>query len=251
MVQTKIINDKKNQARSELVKSTRPFKKRNSNGKKLSEMVFDYVIQNITNGQYMPSEKISPTDIAKALDLSPMPVRNAMERLEDHGWIERLLQNGTYVKSFDPEEITEIFEIREMIEVESVRILCCRDVQKELSWLREILEKVEIAANENNAEKYRASDMEFHRRLVQCVGNKRLGKVFESILLQSLCFFNQLSAAVAKEAKMEYNSTNHRCVYEAIKSQKPQEAERVLRKHIGIAAEWNKAVAKVRALETM
>ena len=78
-------------------------------GPRLSERIFEYVVINIANGKLKPTEKISQRKLAQRLGVSPIPVREAMEKLLQCGWIDRFPQRGTYVKSFTNQEILEVY----------------------------------------------------------------------------------------------------------------------------------------------
>ena len=226
-----------------------PPRKKGVNGEKLSEVVFDHVVRNIRSGKYLPSDKISLVEIAQELNVSAMPVRNAMEKLEEHGWVERRPQSGTYIKDFDPQEIQEIYEIREMIEAQAVCSLCERYMEKELTRLEEIVDHMEAAAEEKDGEKFAQFDRAFHRYIVYCQGNRKLDRIYESILLQSLCFYyNHAAMKLSSEANLQFRVPSHREIYEAIKARKNRKAEQLLRKHIRVSAEWNKTIANVRRL---
>ena len=56
-----------------------------SEPKKLSEKVFEYVVNNIATGAFKPAKKISQRRLASTLNVSQFPIREALEKLEQHG----------------------------------------------------------------------------------------------------------------------------------------------------------------------
>src|SRR3989304_10579145 len=75
-------------------------KSEESTTQRLAEQVFDYVVAKITEGKYAPSDKLSQRELAKGLVVSRVPVREAMEMLEQNGGIERFPRRGTFLSSF-------------------------------------------------------------------------------------------------------------------------------------------------------
>ena len=91
---------------------------------KNSRKAYEYVVSCIRRGKYPPASKISDRKIAKELDMGHMTVREAMGKLEEHGWIERIPHKGAFVRQFfDSRDIRHIYLAREVIEVVAVREL--------------------------------------------------------------------------------------------------------------------------------
>ena len=77
------------------------------------------------------------------------------------------------------------------------------------------------------------------------VGNRRLSNFFESVILQSTCFFHYCAFHYSTfkgvlDSRLETTPSNHRQIFEAIKSGDKEVAEKLILKHIKIAYELNK-----------
>ena len=227
---------------------------RNGNGVKMSHRVVDHVITNISNGSYAPASQISPKEIAKQLNVSSAPVRDAIEQLENQGWIERLPNKGTYVRNFTIKDIEEIYEFRGMMEAETVRIVTKRIKPEQLTKLESIVDALIKATEENDVATYKDHDNEFHMFLVQCTGNQRLQNNFYSILLQARFFFQHVAQKVTSSetgrpsGNLEDTPISHKRIYEAIKAGDGDLAVQLIRRHVKTACEWNKTMVKVHQL---
>ena len=69
-----------------------------SSGAGLSEKVYDYVVENISNGNWPFGSKIVERQVAKELGISHIPVREAMEKLKQNGWVNRIANRGAFVR---------------------------------------------------------------------------------------------------------------------------------------------------------
>ena len=66
--------------------------------------------------EIIPGQKISYGDLAKKLGMSTTPVIQALKRLEFQGLVRHEPNRGYYTEKISLEEITEIYEFRELIE---------------------------------------------------------------------------------------------------------------------------------------
>ncbi|GAG36804.1 unnamed protein product, partial [marine sediment metagenome] len=88
----------------------------------LAEKVYRRIIDAVLEGTFSAGERLVCNDIAKHFGVSRTPVREALVRLEKQGFIHSVPRSGTYVNSFTPEELKEIYEIREVLEGVAARM---------------------------------------------------------------------------------------------------------------------------------
>ncbi len=82
----------------------------------LAEKVYRRIIDAVLDGTFSPEERLVCNDISKHFGVSRTPVREALVRLEKEGFIHSVPRSGTYLNSFTPGEMKEIYEIREHIQ---------------------------------------------------------------------------------------------------------------------------------------
>lgn len=219
-----------------LVKVYRDRNDRGAGGKvRYAEKVFDYVVENIRTGVFPPSTRITERDLARQLDISHVPVREAMERLQQHGWTEKIPQKGTYVRNFNQNEIAEIYLIREIIEAGAARQIAVTINSDQLKELKKVTDLLESAYESDNAEVFKDADAQFHRLLVHFTGSPRLDNIFESVVLQAKCFFfigASGASLYAQKAREYHQPVSHTLIYEAIEAHDVDLAENLVRQHI-------------------
>ena len=93
---------------------------------------------------------------------------------------------------------------------------------------------------------YRENDIQFHKTLVISIGNHRLSTIFESVIMQSVCYFHYCASYVSLDPAKEKLPTSHRNIYEALRAKNIHAVESMLRKHIQIACELNKSALKIK-----
>ena len=78
----------------------------------LRDQVLTSIRNAIITGKLKASDKISEVELSEQLGVSRTPVREALRTLELHGFIAVHPNNGTYIASFDAEEIQDGLHVR-------------------------------------------------------------------------------------------------------------------------------------------
>ncbi|MCS4277744.1 DNA-binding GntR family transcriptional regulator [Mycetocola sp. BIGb0189] len=83
----------------------------------LSERVFERIRDRIIDGTLAPGERLRERELATELEVSRVPVREALPRLLDAGYIAAGPGRGTVVRDFDRAEVIELFDVRAHLDV--------------------------------------------------------------------------------------------------------------------------------------
>ncbi len=215
---------------------------------RLSDKVYQFVVQEVMSGQLPHSTRITEQNLAKMVGVSPAPVREAMEKLEQHGWIEKIPYTGAFIKRMDRTRIKDICQLREILELGALKIVEQGLTQDQLDGLRRAVEQLDAAQRTGDRAAMTRADADFHRRIVALAGNARMDEIFESVVLQTsslmfvpsddLPFFSQ-------EYKDNLQRTSHDKIYQALADRKFDLVEGLLREHIKNGYE---TVLKIREL---
>ena len=107
------------------------------------------------------------------------------------------------------------------------------------------------AAKSGDLQAYENLDTQFHIQLVKSTGNEALVGTFMSVLLKTRCFFVALKATSYGQQStndLEEIAVSHKHIYEAIAAKQKEQAEQLLRQHIAVSCEWNKARIRIQQL---
>lgn len=86
--------------------------------KNLRDDVYSIVLNSLMNGHYAPGEHLAIDRVARELDVSPTPVREALVHLERTGLVERAALRGYRVAApLSQEQIRQLIDIRRVLEV--------------------------------------------------------------------------------------------------------------------------------------
>ena len=212
--------------------NSKPQRRRN----KSSDTVYDYVVNSICSRRFLAGDRLVERDLAERLNMSHIPVREALERLAHNGWTEQVPRKGTYVKRFDHKEIEEIYLLRQVIELGIIARVAESITDEQLAQLQEMVDILEAANEANNAETYRDADFQFHYLIVKFAGSERLESFYETLMLQiRYCCFVFWRLALEEHLfslTSLQSSITHRMIYEAIAGRDAKWARQVLEQHL-------------------
>lgn len=90
----------------------------------LTDRVYGALRDAIRSGEIPPGARLRLRDLAAQLGTSPMPVREAIGRLEQNGLVVRQPHRGAVVADLTPAELTHVYATRLLLEVEATRLGC-------------------------------------------------------------------------------------------------------------------------------
>lgn len=102
-----------------------------------SKVAYDYILDALQRGAFVPGQDISEATIAATLDISRVPVREAIIRLQNEGYLDIFPKKGTFVAKYSFHEILDIYNIRLAQEPQFIARSCEDLLPAEIEKLRE------------------------------------------------------------------------------------------------------------------
>ncbi|TIX87748.1 GntR family transcriptional regulator [Rhizobium sp. P44RR-XXIV] len=87
-----------------------------------SDLILKFIRDSIADGSLDEGEPIRQDDVARLFNVSKIPVREALKRLEAEGLVEFHRNRGAVVTSVSEPEIVQIFEVRAILESNALRL---------------------------------------------------------------------------------------------------------------------------------
>lgn len=153
----------------------------------LQQYAYDYLKDKILSDCLLEDEIYSETKLAKEIGISRTPMRDALQRLTQEGFIDILPSKGFRLHKFTESEIIEIFQIRSAIEGFSTFLLAQQfntdKAHQTIEKLKNILKKQEdIVANNKDVVEFADYDTLFHTTLVSFAENSAFNEMFDNLL---------------------------------------------------------------------
>jgi DNA-binding GntR family transcriptional regulator len=198
-----------------------------------SQLVYDRLKQMLQSGGVSGGSLLSEVDLARQLGLSTTPVHEAVVRLASEGFVEALPRRGVRVVHLALKDIAEIFELREALEVEVVRLALMRASDQELAGLQQFLTAGQQALDKDDYPAFNVADVALHDALAGAAGNRRLKQSINDLRV----WVQRIRYAAAEQHFGPANRparalAEHTQLVKALK-RRDSAAEGLIRKHIG------------------
>jgi DNA-binding GntR family transcriptional regulator len=198
----------------------------------LSEGAYQAIRRKIITGVLTPSSKLVVANLANGLNLSATPVNEALAALEREGLVTYLPHRGYFVSSVTPENVEEVYSVREVFELMAVRFAAQKADQPTVERLGAILREAEQSIRLGDTTTFADLDLEFHRVIWTSTDNSLAIRIGELIGGQ----IRLLVATTARAPGRFRGAFEEHCeVYRAIKNKDPAAAVAAMRKHIRTA----------------
>src|SRR6185436_262357 len=142
----------------------------------LADRAYDALKGSLQSGKYPPGTFLSERQLALGLGMSKTPLKSALVRLEQEGFLRISPQQGILVREPSVQEIVELFDLREAIETFVVLRIAGKLGPNQIAHLREnIREQAEAVRKADVAEATRL-DTEFHTMVCGFLGNREMSQ---------------------------------------------------------------------------
>ncbi|MBX3062692.1 MAG: GntR family transcriptional regulator [Anaerolineae bacterium] len=151
----------------------------------LTDIAYDVVIAGIINQEFKPGAVISIDNLARQLNMSNTPVREALMRAHGQRLVNQRSNHGFVVTNIlTPEELHDLFEVRyalEMLALNTADWSAAADVVAVLDGLYEQMKATANGTVYHTFGDYMVLDRQFHRALIELSGNKFLVAAWEDL----------------------------------------------------------------------
>ena len=155
--------------------------KRRARQPAIADVIATRLEEDIVLGRRHPRERLIEQDLCEQFNTHRADVRLAFFELEKKGIIQRIPNRGAIVRDLTPNEVTEIYAVREELEVMAVRILPFPVARSEIDKLDEIQRKHSAAIDSGDLLTVFYSNLYFHRTLFALCGNACLIEAIEQL----------------------------------------------------------------------
>lgn len=194
-----------------------------------ADLVYELLRDRIVTAYYPPGCRLNATRIAREVGMSPLPVREALNRLREEGLVHVRPHVGVTVAGVDVDQLGELFEIRLELEPYATRLAAPalagsggRDLKKVLFAQRERLEM-------GDAEGYGTLDNRFHRLIYAAPGNRALTQLIDDLRARS-----ERCRSVFRlvPGHMERSWEEHWAIVQALAAGDGERAQKLMRSHM-------------------
>ena len=196
---------------------------------------YEHLKTAILSGRLSPKERLTEEHLAETLGVSRTPVREALYKLEAEGLIRPLKTRGFIVSGDSKEEVSELFELRAILEGYALGIISERITEESLQHLNTFIDKAQAALEANRMGDVFKWNTCFHDYLHELVSDSiRLYRLIVDMRKQVL---RHRKVTLQSIEGAQRTLDGHRKILLALRLKDPELCERTMREHIKLAKE--------------
>jgi DNA-binding GntR family transcriptional regulator len=159
----------------------------------LANRIADRLVDAIAGGILEPGQRLIETEIAAALGVSRMPLREALKLLEAQGILAVTPRRGAAIVPFDAGRVQQICEARLALERLALRdaAMRLRSEADASSALDRLIGEMRQCTERGEWLTAVRADVEFHRQIVQASGNPVVAMLWEALARHVLIVFGR------------------------------------------------------------
>jgi DNA-binding GntR family transcriptional regulator len=200
--------------------------KRSSHGAVLSNRVRQQISELIHNRTLAGGHVIIEQRIAEQLGVSRTPLREALQRLEGEGMIEKSSGRSYMVRKVDFQEYLQSFKVRLMLEPEAAALAAGRTPIQKLRAVRAEIKALRQLPFEHTKRHWHSDD-ELHRLISAQCGNMVLSRMIEQLRVTT-----RLYEIEDVRQRVDKDLAQHMAIIEAIAAEDEALARKAMRVHI-------------------
>jgi DNA-binding GntR family transcriptional regulator len=197
----------------------------------LAEKAFETLHTAIITGRLRPGARLPIEELAGLLEMSPMPIREAVRRLDAAGLVENIPHRGARVTELSITDLAEVYEARLALEVLAIRRAAERFSDQHEARARHSLTVLQYMSDDNSAATCAAHDR-FHFALYGAAGSAWLLRLIRPVWETS----ERYCLEAPESRQLAARSAEHDELLEACVANDPDRAAVALHDHLATTA---------------
>ncbi len=197
--------------------------------KLLRDVAYERLRDAITHGELLPATPLSEVQLAKEMEISRTPIREALQQLEREGLVQIIPGRVVTVAAPSMKEVMDVVHMRSVLEPELARLAAKYATENMKKTLEQTIEQMSVAAKKGDRNAWSRLDTLFHEVLSDACPNKLLSKQAMQMRNRVRYMVNDPKTDLARLIEC---TTEHKAVVDAIIAGNPDETESAMRIHI-------------------
>ena len=172
-----------------------------------------------------PGEELREAALAESTGLGRTPIREALRRLVQEGFVEVRPRQGYRVSPITLASVHDVFELRLLLEPAAVELAIRRAPRESITALHDLAHAHYVHGDQESYERFIVDNLVLHVRIAEIAGNQRLAHMLGNLLeeMQRL-FFLSLDARDSSTEQMH----EHHELYDAMLAGDVETARRIV-----------------------
>lgn len=213
----------------------------------ISEQVYEQIKGGIVRGEWEPGAKLpSENELSQMFNVSRVPIREALRKLNAFGVVETRQGEGTYVATLtagnfmnsllpililNKKNMMDILQYRTLVEGESAALAACNATAENISLLQSNVQ--EIVRIAKSCPEFSHADLRFHTLVAQATQNTLIAGIANVIQDILFGYYRKINEIMGIERAIRY----HTLIFESIRNGDADNARKWMNEHIRTTVE--------------
>ncbi|APW37741.1 GntR family transcriptional regulator [Rhodoferax koreense] len=196
-----------------------------------ADEVYAQLKRDVADFKLVPGDRFTENEISERLGVSRTPVRQALFRLQQEGFVEVLFRSGWRVLPFDFDQFEQLYDLRMVLETTAIRRLCEDAVRVDHPMLDALaaIWLVAPAARSSDMAQVAEWDENFHCAIVAAAGNAEMARVHRDVT-ERIRIIRRLD--FTQQPRIDATYEEHIKILKAVQHKRGDQAAMLLRAHI-------------------
>lgn len=193
------------------------------------QKVYERLKEDIISGKIPQGQILNERKLSDELGISRTPVREALQMLQNEGWVDVEPYKGIYVKEFTSQDIRDVLNVRRSLEILAVDLAINNLTDADIKKLEVIIEEQSALRENYDPNEFIRIDREFHKSIIEMANNGILSSMINIISDKVRCL--GIKALNSHERYME-TLEEHMAILKALKERDAVVAKHAMEKHM-------------------
>lgn len=203
-----------------------------SGRKSLREHAYDVLKAAILDGTFAPGSQLTEPQLASQFQSSRSPIRDALGRLEQQGFVMRKSNGRIIVAPLDMEELEQLYIVRATVEGLATRLAAWHLTSTELEEMAEEIRMMSEASQRGDIERSLLHGSRFHSAILDACKNRPLIEIILDIRSRIERFRTYIASMRQPNTRVD----EHRKILNALFDRNPELAEHEMIQHIRLSS---------------
>lgn len=192
----------------------------------LREHVYQAMQELIISRRLAPGQHLVESELAQMLGVSRQPVREALQWLNNEGWVDLRPGYGAFVHQPTPDEADQLLAVRSLLESESARLAATHADEEGIARLRDLNKQGLEALAADDVDTAVSMNAAVHRCVTELSGNKVLLDFATQVDRRVRWYYTPIARQRGKQSWQE-----HAKLIDAIENRDAEAAARIMAEH--------------------
>jgi len=172
--------------------------------------------------------RLDERQLAQDLGISRTPIREALNLLEQEGFVRTVPRRGVFVMRKTKAEVIDMITVWAALESMAARLITFRATDDEIATLRHHFDSFEGDQPRAHLDEYSEANIDFHQRVIELSGSDLLKKSAENLFIHMRAIRRK---TIGEGERANRSIVDHKAIVDALAARDTETAERLVREH--------------------